>query len=154
MSRQYSEVEYNQIKTATKRVLADLGGADAAEPCTRVRRSQLFDYGNVFVPEKFVPADVIMDLEKVGGAPHITAALARAQGYMLVMIETPPHGGALAALLAEIGRDVGELFATATTALTHSELSAAERLDLLRELGDLNRVTGQVISYLSKGSEP
>lgn len=149
MSRQLPLAMYNQIKTATKLVLKDLGGADAAETCTRVGRSQLFDYGNIGM-DKFIPVDVALDLERVGGSPHITAALARMQGYMLVQIEVPRERGTLAVLIAEIGRDVGELFATAAGALTHDKLTEAERQDLLRELDNLHRVTGEVMAFLSR----
>jgi hypothetical protein len=89
-------------------------------------------------------------MEAVGGTPHITAALARAQGYVLVAIESPRGRGELAVLMAEIGRDFGELFATASLALAHDHLSEQERLDLTRELDNLRRVTGEAISFLSR----
>ncbi len=149
MNRQFSPAAYNALKTGTKQVLADLGGADAAVTCTRVQRSQLYDYGNVAV-DKFTPIDVVLDLERVGGTPHITAALARAQGYMLMPIEIARDRSELSALMAEIGRDFGELFATAATALSHDKLTEQERLDLVRELDNLRRVTGEAIAFLSR----
>lgn len=152
MSRPFAPETYNAGKTATKLLLSDLGGADAAETVTRVRRSQLFDYGNVAV-DKYTPWDVMIDLERIAGTPHLTAAAARIQGYMLVQIEAPRHSSQLAVLMAEIGRDVGELFATASVALTHNKLTEGERLELLRELGELHRVTGEVISYLSREAQ-
>jgi hypothetical protein len=151
MNRQYMPADYNAIKTAVKLVVADLGGIDAAASCTRVGRSQIAEYG---VPGKdsFAPADVIMDLERVGGAAHITAALARAQGYMLVPMDMPRERGALASLMAEIGRDVGDLFGTAATALAHDKLSEQERQDLLRELDTLRGVSAEAIAFLMRAS--
>lgn len=150
MSRQFSPAEYNSLKTATKLVVADLGGGDAAATCTRVGKSQLSDYGNVS-SDKFIPVDVVLDLERVGGVPHITAALARAQGYLLVPGSTPRARSELAVLMAEIGRDVGELFGTAALALSHGKLTDAERQELLRELDNLHRVVGEVMSLLKRG---
>ncbi|WP_325395490.1 hypothetical protein [Acidocella sp.] len=145
--RQFAPADYNAMKTAMKLVIADLGGIDAAASCTRVGRSQIADYG-VSGKDTFAPADVVMDLERVGGTPHVTAALARAQGYMLVPIDMPRERGVLASLMAEIGRDVGELFATAATALAHDKLTDQERQDLLRELDTLRRVSSEAFAFL------
>lgn len=70
-----------------KRATVDLvracaGGAEAAKAC-RVRQQDLSDYGNRDQPARFMPADVIRDLEAVAGRPIVTEVLAREQGFEL-----------------------------------------------------------------------
>ena len=107
-SRKFAPACYNAVKTAFKNLIADLGGIDAAASCTRIGRSQIANYG-MAGNEQFVPVDVLMDLEQVGGFPHVTAALARTQGFVLVPIELSRDHGELAVQLATMGRYVGEI---------------------------------------------
>jgi hypothetical protein len=149
--RRHSVSVYNAIKTAIKLVIADLGGLDAAATCTRVKRSQLGDYGSPGI-ESFMPADVIADLETVAGTPHVTAALARAQGFMLLPIEFSGDHSALSVLLATMGKDVGELFATAAAVLAHGTPTDAERETLLREFDEIRKVSMESIAFLKKAT--
>jgi hypothetical protein len=147
--RQFAPAAYNAVKTGTKMLVQDLGGVDAAATVTRVGRSQLSAY-TMLTDERFIPADVVMDLEFAAGTPRVTAALARAQGYGLVPVEPMREKSALAVLLSRIGKDVGELFATSSTALSHPALTEAERADLIRELDDLRRAAAETIFYLKE----
>ncbi len=151
--RAFASEQYNSVKTAFKLLVQQLGGIDAAASCTRVGRSQISEYG-LTASDKTVPADVIMDLEAIAGVPMVTAALARAQGYGLVMIEPKRARGELAVLLARIGQDAGELFATAASALAHKRPTPAERQALLRELDDLRRTADEAMIFLNAGDEP
>ncbi len=148
-ARQHSASVYNSLKTAFKMLIADLGGLDAAASCTRVKRSNLSDYG---APGKdfAVPSDVIADLETVAGTPRVTSALARIQGYTLVPIEFSGDQSALSVLLATMGKDVGELFATAAAVLAHGRPTDAERETLLREFDEIRRVSTESIAFLKR----
>ncbi len=134
MVRKHSAATYNALKTAFKLLVQDLGGLEAAATVTRVQRSQLSDYSNInhAVPS-FAPADIILDLETVAGTPHVTAALARSQGYELVPVEAHTDHE-LSVLMAHLGRDVSGVFATASEALADSVITEAEAHDLLRGL--------------------
>ncbi len=81
-ARQHSASVYNSLKTAFKMLIADLGGLDAAASCTRVKRSNLSDYG---APGKdfAVPSDVIADLETVAGAPRMPQPIRTAMAIWL-----------------------------------------------------------------------
>ncbi len=83
MTRQCDLQMRNGLKTAFKRVVADLGGLACAASCTRVSPSHLSDYGNV-ESDKMPPMDVVLDLELISGRPHATSALAAMQGRALV----------------------------------------------------------------------
>lgn len=148
MSRPFAETSYNGLKSVFKRVIDDVGGIDAMAGFTRVGRSQLDSYSNRFVP-KFAPIDVVLDAEKIGQTPHVTTALARAQGYELVRVE---NRGAdrLAVELARIGRDIGDLFANATTLLAGGKVSDKERLALIADLDDLGRASREAVILLTR----
>lgn len=149
VSRPFSPADYNAIKTAFKLLLLRLGGVEAAASCTSVKKSLLADYGSV-ASERFARCDVIMDLERVAGEPIVTAALARAQGCALVMTEPVRARSEMAVLLARIGQDAGELFATAALALGHKKPTAKERATMLRELDDLRRAADEAIAHLQQ----
>ena len=142
----------NAVKTATKRVIGDLGGVEAAASCCGMGKSQLSDYGNVN-SAKVIRADVAVALERIGGQPHITAAMAAAQGYALVMTMPMRARSELAQLLARIGRDSGQLFAIAAHALSHKKPSAKERAALLRELSDLRNAADETMRWLGEDTE-
>jgi hypothetical protein len=137
------------VKTAWKLLVAKVGGVEAAAACTRASRSLVSDYGNYESP-RFAPGNAILDVEEIAGEPLVTAALARARGYELVMVETPLAAGQLASLVAEFSPVIGELFATLAHALTHKNLTPDELADLLREFGDAHRVAGEALHYLKK----
>ncbi|MBW4089920.1 MAG: hypothetical protein HIU82_02255 [Proteobacteria bacterium] len=138
MQRPHAPVAYNALKTAWKCLVQDVGGVEAVAACTRVNLTLVSQYGNVY-GDRFAPIDVVMDAETVGGTPLVTAALARAQGYLLVPV-APRGAGDLSVKLAEIGRDVAALFATAASALGRAEPTDAERDALVRELDEVARV--------------
>ncbi len=138
MQRPHAPAAYNALKTTWKCLVQNVGGLDATAACTRVNASLLSQYGNVY-GERFAPVDVILDVETIAGDPLVTAALARAQGYLLVPV-APRGADALSVRLAEIGRDVAALFATAAGALARDQPTEAERDALARELDEVARV--------------
>ncbi len=145
--RRQGAAQYHALKTATKMLITLLGGLDAAASCSRVQRSQLSDYGNVHVGERFAPIDVILDLEDVVNAPLVTRAMAQSQGYELVAIEarTP---GKLAADLARFGRDASSLFAEAVGVLAGAQPTEKQRLRMLADLHELRSVTSALLADL------
>lgn len=135
MTRQLSNDQRNALKTAFKRVIADLGGATAAATVTRVGVSQLSEYGSVDSP-KMVPADVIAELELIAGQPHITTALASLQGFDL-MPRGREHVGNIFDCLARVSHDNGRLFADMLRMSGDSEPGEKERAIIARNLTDL-----------------
>ena len=81
MVRKCTPEQINALKTAFKLVVSDVGGLEAAAACTRLGKSQLAEYGNIN-SEKMITVDVVLDLEAIGGAPHVTAAMAAAHGLI------------------------------------------------------------------------
>lgn len=136
--RQHSPAAYNAVKTAVKQLYHEIGGLDAMASCTRVGRSQLSEYGSTHSP-LYMPVDVVMDAETIAGHPHVTATLARTQGYTLLRM-VPREAGDIGVALAEVGRDTAALFADAATALSHGKPTTTEQARLVRDLDELLRV--------------
>lgn len=139
----------NGLKTAFKRVLADLGGVDAAASCSRIGRSQVSDYGNI-TSDKMPPIDVVLDFEAITGQPHITAAMAGALGYELMPTDTRP-AHELAALLSRISLDNGQLLAQAAHVLASKKITSKQRHAMARELTDMVQAGREVLILLEKG---
>jgi hypothetical protein len=145
--RPHGPVTYAGLATATKRLIAELGGLEAAASVTRVRPPQLSDYGSPHVAQ-YMPADVIADLETVAGRPLLTEALARLQGYALLPL-SPRGPDDLALHLARIGQGVGVLFGRVSEALLDGTIDAGERQDILSALTVVHRVVGEALGALS-----
>ncbi len=148
MPRPHSPASYNALKTAMKLLTQDLGGVEAAATTTRVGKSQLSDYSNVH-DNQFVPADVLLDLETVGGTPHVTAALARIQGYELVAVVARAEHE-LSVLMAHLGRDVGHAFAAAAEALADGHIDEAEAHHLTARLEAVRCASASAMAWLRK----
>ena len=115
--RPTTAVDRRQIKAATRRLSKLAGGAECACHVTRVGAPTLSKYGLLDHHEHFMPADIILDLEKDIGSPVVTAALAGLAGYRLVDAGgAAPGRGAhelglpcIAAILANASALAGEL---------------------------------------------
>lgn len=146
------EIKRNAVKTAWKLIVQRLGGVDAAAAACGISRSLISNYGNRN-GEYYPPAQTIITAESMAGEPLVTAALARAQGWELVCVDAPRGRGVLAALSAEMSKNIGAFFATMSHALTHPKLTDKERADLLRELDDISRVTAEAKALLHQDSQ-
>ncbi|AHJ63235.1 Hypothetical protein GbCGDNIH3_7073 [Granulibacter bethesdensis] len=87
MTAFFAPATYTGVKAAFRRLIAALGGIEAAESYGFAARSLLSNYGNADSP-RFPPAHIILDVEAAAGEVFVTEALARAQGYRLEKIET------------------------------------------------------------------
>lgn len=151
-ARQRSATSYNALKTAWRVLCDQAGGIDAVAAFTRTTRSLAAAFGSINVADRFAPIDAVLDLESLTQRPAVTETLARLQGFALVAIE-PRGAGDLAAKLAELGRDVSAVFATAATALAHDHLTEPEHEALLRQLAEVGRVVTEAQQLLAVGLE-
>jgi hypothetical protein len=141
---------HRALKTLFRAVLQRCGGLDAAASCVRVGRSQLANYTDMH-SDQFAPLDVVAELEAVAGEPLVTAELARRAGCLLVPMVT---GGeeSLAQYMAQLGRELGEVFAGYAGAMADDgRVDAAEAEGMERELGDLIRVATRALGTLRQG---
>jgi hypothetical protein len=105
------------LKTATRRQIAASGGVESAARVSRVGKSKLSEYQNQAIVDCFIPADVAAELERDSGVNEITQAMAQIQGGYFIKITDDPDHPLFSALLAEIGKDVGQLFSDAAQVL-------------------------------------
>jgi hypothetical protein len=130
------------------RALVDrCGKFEAAALCTRVGTSQLHNYTDMH-SDQFAPVDVVADLERVAGEPLVTAELARRAGFLLIPL--PADGqGRLAKDMAQLGREMGEVFAAYAEAMGNDgRMDAAESEQVERELADVARIAAGAIATL------
>jgi hypothetical protein len=153
MNDSIAPAAFNALKTAFKLLVADLGGIEAAATCTRVGKSQIAEYGSVNAPERHVPADVLLALETVAGAPHVTAALARAQGYKLVRLESAARPGDLAVVTSRLAADVTHFYGDFSAAIAGGALTEGERTVLLADI-DHVRATAEEAATALRGRRP
>lgn len=134
------------FKALARTLIDAVGGLDAAAAATRVGKSQLGNYQSPH-HEQFMPVDVVARLELLGGEPLITAELARRAGCRLVPVQAI-SGGQLGALLAHLGSEVGDMFATYATAWRDGRISRDEMAAIQRDLQSLIRAASNADAHL------
>lgn len=151
MTRQHSATAYNGLRTAWKLLVAACGGVEATAAAVRVKKTLVSDYGNINIEGRFVPVDVVMDVESLAGRPLITQALARAQGCELVAVEAK-SASTVALELARIGRDIGDLFANAARLLNGDGMTDQERAAIVRDLQDARMACSAALQLIDDGA--
>jgi hypothetical protein len=128
---------YGDVKAAVRALLHACGGeARAAERC-RVSKSTLSEYGNPAHPDRHMPVDVVLDLERACGAAPVTEHMARAHAAVLLRLETGEGQASWLAHLTKLGKEASDVFNRASEFLADSEIDEAEAPQLLRELDEL-----------------
>lgn len=138
------------IKTATKQLVAALGGCDAAASATRVGRTQINEYSNRNSPQ-MIPVDVAAALDRCAEHPFVLAALAHAEGYGLLPLQIG-HGD-VAKDMENIATSAGELMAETIRVLADGLVSDDERHALLERLGRLQHFVSHATGTL-RGMQP
>lgn len=133
---------YGDLKAAVRALLHACGGeARAAERC-RVSKSTLSEYGNPGHPDRHMPVDVALALERACGEAPITEHMARAHGAVLLRpVAAEDAGPHWLAHLTRIGKEASDVFNRASEYLVDSEIDAEEAPHLLRELDELMAVS-------------
>jgi hypothetical protein len=100
------------IKRASRQLVDAVGGGQRGAGLCRVRQQDLSDYGNRDQAQRFMPADVVADLEGVAAYPFVTAALAAEAGYALFKLpEAGAMPGDLLGHLSHFAKEGGEVMA-------------------------------------------
>ena len=129
--------ELRSLKTTTFNQLRAVGGADAFAPSTRVLQPALSNYGNKALPDKVIPLDVAIELDRAAASPLLIGAAAR-----MLDCELVPRGReAVAALGMADAREVAKETSDVVNVLldflsSGAPLDEALRRELLREIGE------------------
>ncbi len=127
--RQLPANDYALLKAATRKLISHAGGAVAAAAVTRGGHQNIGRYGSAQPDdgERFMPADVIADLESECGQPVLTRALAKLAGFLLV---PEPRGGqagtALGMITARALKEISDVFVALAEAQGDGKLCAAD----------------------------
>jgi len=141
-----SPVDRAALKTAGRRLVAKVGGLDAAATVCRLNRSALAETYDPHRPDRGMPADVVADLEAVAAEPIVTQVLARLAGHALVPIAGGP--GLEDAAIAEVGMRASGMFAAWARAKADARVTPAERKEVADELLQLQRACMQAVAAL------
>jgi len=127
--RVHHRAVYGALKTGTRVLLNELGRAEAASRAIGVRSGESLRQYQDAGRDVFAPADIIADLEAFADFPHITAALASANGYLIIPgPERLAAGGTASLALAEAGEAVTRIATVyADGACNHLEAGPARR---------------------------
>jgi hypothetical protein len=148
MNRASTPIQRASLKTAVKRVIAELGGLEAAATCTRAQKTRLAEYGAAQAPDAHMPADVILDLELTAARPLITEALCRVHGCLMIPVELPGEGDVARALQA-VATDAGATLSDALRALSGG-MSAPDMLTVQADLTELVRASQAALAQVNR----
>lgn len=147
MVRRFGAEAYWGLKTAVRKLIAGLGGIDAAACESRVTRSLWGAYGNPNSP-RFPPIDVVLDAEAECGRPFVTEALARLHGYMLVPMVVRGKGE-VREHLARFAEEAGGTIAEGCRALADEKLTAEEIESLVAKFSQIITVSNDAVAVLN-----
>lgn len=137
--RQLPASDYDAIRAATRKLISTVGGPVAAAGVTRGDHQNISRYGSAHPDnaERFMPIDVVADLEAECEQPVLTSLLARMTGHMLVTVpQVSPSGSPLAAITAASLKETADVFVALGASLGDGRLSKAEAEAIAREIDE------------------
>ncbi len=137
IGRQLPANDYAALKAATRQLINHAGGPVAAASVTRGGHQNIGRYGSAQPDdgERFMPADVIADLESECGQPVLSRALAKLSGHLLVPEPSVVHSGtALGSVTARALKETSDVFVALGEGLGDGRLSAADAARIEAEI--------------------
>ncbi len=132
--RQLPRSDYFGIKGATRELVGRAG-----TNCTRVDQQTLSKYGNPGEDhaERFMPVDVVADLEAECGLPIVTRKLAELSGCLLVPLPRGTGHGALTERSHRTAQEFAEVMAGILAALADQVMTEEEAQPVLTNIHEL-----------------
>lgn len=137
--RQLPDRDYQALKAATRQLVNAAGGATAAAAVTRGDHQNISRYGSAHADnfDRFMPIDVIADLESECEQPVLTRELARLSGHLLVPVPNVVGSGtALGLVTAMALKETSEVFVALADGMGDAKLTAAEAANIGREIDE------------------
>jgi hypothetical protein len=126
LPRLSTEKERNQIKARTHQLFELAGGVEFFAPVTAVKKAALSKYASLGEPDKFIRADVIIELDRQIGAPMMVSMLAGMLGYKLVPMDDGCENAIGHLDIATLAKEAGE--AVTAVAIAASSQDASGKL--------------------------
>jgi hypothetical protein len=105
------------LKTVTRALVQACGGVEAGSAAARLSKTSLAACYDPHTPDRFLPVDCTLALERAAGDPVLTRHLAALQGFALV--QQAALGGDFISQVVKLSREYGEL--SAAFALAHAD---------------------------------
>lgn len=137
--RQLPDRDYQALKAATRQLVNAAGGSVAAAAVTRGDHQSISRYGSAHPDNdgRFIPVDVIADLESECEQPVLTRELARLSGHLLVPV---PHvvrsGTALGVITAKALKETSEVFVALAEGMGDGKICADDAANISREIDE------------------
>ena len=132
MTRILAEMQYNLIKTATRKLIRAAGGVEGASLITRAGKSVLSDYQNVSKTEFFMPADIVADLESETGCRFVSEALSLVRSSD----KKPEPLSSFPLQISEILKQTGDVVQQAGAANIDGRITFQERRAICKEISE------------------
>lgn len=119
------------LKLATGEMIKGVGGLEAAAGFCRVGKSVLHEAQSLNCPDRFVPVDVLADLEPLArdreGWPHVTRALCHQMGGVFVPVpQAMPSREDLLGSVGRLAKEAAEVTQTICSAVADGTVDAGE----------------------------
>jgi hypothetical protein len=129
------------MKDGTRALVEACGGGRRAATLTRSDPTYLSRYAAQHEGERFVPIDVVADLEAEVGKPIVTRILAGLLGFDLVPRRVgPATPETFTALVGAFAKETGEATAAFGAAIQDGRVTRAEGRRLLKEIDEAAEV--------------
>jgi hypothetical protein len=125
------------LKAATRRGIAGVGGQESAALDLGKAQCTVSEYQNPQRLDRFIPIDCVAALERCSGRPHITQALARLSGHVLIELPREAGDGVWTRQLGQIAKEVGEAMAALGEAVAKDGAVTAAEIAELRIIEEL-----------------
>lgn len=129
-----------ELKVASRDLVRAHGCQDSAARALGTRQQRLSDCGRPNTPD-FLRIDEVAALEDVThgsvGHPHVTAALARRQGYVLLREpQALPDNGDLITMVAEMAKENGDVANAVLHAIVDRRIDNGECDHIIEQLNE------------------
>jgi hypothetical protein len=135
-NRKMQKKYYLRLKDATKDLFDMFGSLKAAAEHTRVDHRILSEYQRKEREERFIPVDVVIDLENEVSEPIVTRIIAEISGHYLPKIVKPEPDGSVnwAWKLGHATKEFGDVQIGMGKALEDDYIDLDEANELLKEI--------------------
>lgn len=138
-ARQLPDRDYQALFAATRQLVNAAGGPVAAAAITRGDHQSISRYGSAHPDnaDRFMPIDILADLESECEQPVLTAALARLSGHLLVPVPSVVLSGtALGVITAKALKETSEVFVALADRMGDGKLCADDAAHIGREIDE------------------
>lgn len=130
--------DYSALKASTRHLVSTVGGPSAAANITRGDHQSVSRYGsaNPEHAERFMPIDVVADLESECEQPIVTRMLAEQAGFLLVPMPRAAGGLALQMISAKALKETSEVFVALADSLGDGKVCAEDAAKVTKEIDE------------------